>query len=195
VWCGTTRVLRLGLYIFLIQAIHSFLCSSTFLCSVLLNVSTGTGPFVMLSQSHPQGPPPQASPKDGNGSPPEAAAANGPAARPSLPDRNVTEATIEDAYVRFIFYCNPALPLYPDTQALREAFRNPPRSGGRVFSPFRVYELVTEFYQKEIKTWTELTIKLGVEPPDPAKDESTQKVAQYGVRLKVTTCRIRDREC
>jgi hypothetical protein len=105
--------------------------------------------------------------------------------RRTLPERDVTEATIEDAFVRFIFYCNPGLPLYPDTQSLREAFRNPPRSGGRIFSPYRVYELVKEFYQKDIKTWTELTIKLGVEPPDPSKDESTQKVAQYGVRLKV----------
>ncbi|KAI9158400.1 ARS-binding protein [Paramyrothecium foliicola] len=126
-------------------------------------------------------PPLQTSPEDGN--PPDPSA-NGSIVRPSLPDRNVTEANIEDAFVRFIFYCNPALPLYPDTQALREAFRNPPRSGGRIFSPYRVYELVKEFYQKDIKTWTELTIKLGVEPPDPAKDESTQKVAQYGVRLK-----------
>ena len=42
-----------------------------------------------------------------------------------------------------------------------------------------------KFHQKEIKTWTELTITLGVEPPDPSKDESSQKVAQYGVRLKV----------
>ncbi|KAH7321065.1 ARS binding protein 2-domain-containing protein [Stachybotrys elegans] len=105
-------------------------------------------------------------------------------ARPQLPDRDVTEATIEDAYVRFIFCCNPALPPKADTDSLREAFRNPPRSGGRVFSPFRIYELSKLFYEKEIKTWTELTVKLGVEPPDPTRDESAQKIAQYGVRLK-----------
>lgn len=107
-------------------------------------------------------------------------------ARPPLPDRDVTPETIEDAYIDFIYYCNPALPLETaDTQSLREAFRNPPRSGGKVFDPFFIYQLVRRFYDKEIKTWTELTIKLGVEPPDPSKDESAQKVAQYGVRLKV----------
>jgi hypothetical protein len=105
---------------------------------------------------------------------------------PHLPDRAVSSDTIEDAYVSFIYYCNPAVPLESaDTESLREAFRNPPRSGGKVFDPFSIYQLVQRFYDKEIKTWTELTIKLGVEPPDPSKDESTQKIAQYGVRLKV----------
>ncbi|OAA76639.1 ARS binding protein 2 [Akanthomyces lecanii RCEF 1005] len=104
--------------------------------------------------------------------------------RSALPDRSVTAETIEDAYVAFIFYCNPALPADCDTETLREAFRNPPRSGGKVFDPFAIYELVRRFYSKEIKTWTELTTKLGVEPPDPSKEESVQKIAQYGVRLK-----------
>lgn len=108
-----------------------------------------------------------------------------PALPPALPDRNVTADTIEDAYVRFIFYCNPALPPDADTNSLREAFANPPRSGGKSFSPFVIFELVRRFYRKEIKTWTELTTTLGVEPPDLAKDESVQKIAQYGVRLKV----------
>lgn len=108
-----------------------------------------------------------------------------PAAAVGLPDRNVTAESIEDAYVSFIFYCNPALPRDVDTEALREAFRNPPKSGGKTFDTFAIYELVRKFYGKEIKTWTELTIKLGVEPPDPTKDESSQKVTQYGVRLKV----------
>ncbi|KAK7415813.1 hypothetical protein QQX98_005595 [Neonectria punicea] len=104
--------------------------------------------------------------------------------RPTLPDRNVTVDTIEDAYVRFIFYCNPALSLASETSSLREAFRSPPRSGGKSFNTFAVFELVCKFYNKEIRTWTELTTKLGVEPPDPSKDESAQKIAQYGVRLK-----------
>lgn len=104
---------------------------------------------------------------------------------PPLPDRNVTAHTIEDAYVQFIFHCNPALPPDADTKTLREAFVNPPRSGGKSFSPFVIFELVRRFYRKEIKTWTELTTTLGVEPPDLAKDESVQKIAQYGVRLKV----------
>lgn len=109
----------------------------------------------------------------------------GTSGRSSLPHRNVTAATIEDAYVAFIIYCNPALPVDCDTESLREAFRNPPRSGGKIFDPFTIYELVRQFYDKEIKTWTELTMKLGVEPPDPSKEESVQKIAQYGVRLKV----------
>ncbi|KPM39436.1 hypothetical protein AK830_g7124 [Neonectria ditissima] len=104
--------------------------------------------------------------------------------RPTLPDRDVDVDTIEDAYVRFIFYCNPALPLVTETSSLREAFRNPPRSGGKSFNTFVIFELVCKFYNKEIRTWTELTTKLGVEPPDPSKDESAQKIAQYGVRLK-----------
>ncbi|PNP41218.1 hypothetical protein TGAMA5MH_07088 [Trichoderma gamsii] len=107
-----------------------------------------------------------------------------PALPLALPDRSVTADTLEDAYVRFIFYCNPALPPDADTNSLREAFANPPRSGGKSFSPFVIFELVRRFYRKEIKTWTELTTTLGVEPPDLAKDESVQKIAQYGVRLK-----------
>lgn len=106
--------------------------------------------------------------------------------RPTLPDRDVSAASIEEAYVRFIFYCNPALPLDADTETLRDAFRTPPRSGGKAFDTFTIFELVKKFYHREIKTWTELTTTLGVEPPDPTKDESAQKVAQYGVRLKVS---------
>jgi hypothetical protein len=111
--------------------------------------------------------------------------------RPTLPDRDVNPATIEEAYVRFIFYCNPALQLDCDTESLRDAFRTPPRSGGKSFDTFTIYELVRKFYNKEIKTWTELTTTLGVEPPDPSKDESAQKVAQYGVRLKVSAVHVR----
>ena len=102
-----------------------------------------------------------------------------------LPDKSVTPDTLEEAYMRFIFHCNPALPRQCDKEALREAFRNPPRSAGKSFDTFSVFELVKKFYSKEIKTWTELTIRLGVEPPDPSKDESSQKITQYGVRLKV----------
>jgi hypothetical protein len=105
--------------------------------------------------------------------------------RPTLPDRRVSASSIEDAYVCFIFSCNPGLPLDSDTESLRDAFRTPPRSGGKAFDTFAIYELVRRFYNKEIKTWTELTTTLGVEPPDPTKDESAQNVAQYGVRLKV----------
>ncbi|KAF4453620.1 hypothetical protein F53441_3765 [Fusarium austroafricanum] len=107
-----------------------------------------------------------------------------PTTRPGLPGRSVSERSVEDAYVDFIFFCNPAVPLSTDTASLREAFHNPPRSGGKSFSTFVIYELVRKFYNGDIRTWTELTTKLGVEPPDPNKEESAQKVAQYGVRLK-----------
>lgn len=109
---------------------------------------------------------------------------DGPPGSNPLPDRNVTEETLEDAYIEFIWHCNPALPPESDKNSLRDAFRNPPRSGGQVFSTWTILELVRKFYGKEIKTWTELTVKLGVQPPVPGKEESAQKIAQYGVRLK-----------
>lgn len=129
--------------------------------------------------------PPQPASQQPGPSAPSSVAVPDIAARPELPDRRVTADTIEDAYVRFMFYCNPGLPPSTPTLTLREAFRNPPRSGGKSFSTFAVYELVRKFYDSEIRTWTELTTRLGVEPPDPSKEESAQKIAQYGVRLKV----------
>lgn len=36
----------------------------------------------------------------------------------------------------------------------------------------------------DLKTWTQLVIELGVEKPDAAKNQSSQKVQQYAVRLK-----------
>ena len=105
--------------------------------------------------------------------------------RPILPDRNVSADTIEEAYVSFIFYCNPAVPLDTDTAALREAFRTPPKSGGKSFSTFTLFDLVRRFESKEIKTWAELALRLGVEPPDQDKGQSSQKIQQYAVRLKV----------
>ena len=105
--------------------------------------------------------------------------------RPTLPDRHVTGATIEDAFVRFVLYCNPAVPLETDTTALREAFRSPPKSGGKSFSTFSLFELIKQLDNKSIKTWAELALKLGVEPPDQDKGQSSQKIQQYAVRLKV----------
>jgi hypothetical protein len=107
--------------------------------------------------------------------------------RPTLPDRNVTGATIEDAYVRFILYCNPAVPLDVDTAELREAFRTPPKSEGKTFSSYVLFELIKQLDSKTIKTWAELAVKLGVEPPDhdKSKKQSSQKIQQYAVRLKV----------
>ncbi|KAI2616367.1 ARS binding protein 2-domain-containing protein [Hypomontagnella submonticulosa] len=104
--------------------------------------------------------------------------------RPILPQKSVTSATIEDAYVNFILYCNPAVPLETDTATLRDAFRNPPKSEGKSFSTFALFELIKKLHSKELKTWAELALKLGVEPPDHDKGQSSQKIQQYAVRLK-----------
>ncbi|KAI0131463.1 ARS binding protein 2-domain-containing protein [Daldinia grandis] len=104
--------------------------------------------------------------------------------RPTLPQKSVTSASIEDAYVSFILYCNPAVPLETDTAALREAFRTPPKSEGKSFSTFTLFELIKQLHSKELKTWAELALKLGVEPPDHDKGQSSQKIQQYAVRLK-----------
>ncbi|TDZ23134.1 ARS-binding protein 2 [Colletotrichum orbiculare MAFF 240422] len=102
----------------------------------------------------------------------------------ALPARDVTAENIEDAYVQFIMYCNPAVPAETDTAGLREAFRVPPKSTGKLFSTFLLYQLVVQLEQGSVKTWADLALKLGVPPPDPDKGESTQKVPQYAVRLK-----------
>ncbi|KAK7948380.1 ARS-binding protein 2 [Apiospora aurea] len=104
--------------------------------------------------------------------------------RPALPDRRVTETTIEDAYVSFILHCNPAVPLETNTGVLRESFRAPPKSDGKTFSTFTLYELISQLETKELKTWAELALRLGVTPPDQDKGQSSQKIQQYAVRLK-----------
>jgi hypothetical protein len=106
--------------------------------------------------------------------------------RPPLPDRSVTADSIEDAYVTFILYCNPAVPLETDATALREAFRVPPKSDGKLFSTFTLFQLIKQLDSKELKTWAELALKLGVTPPDQEKGQSSQKIQQYAVRLKVS---------
>lgn len=105
--------------------------------------------------------------------------------RRSLPPKQVKAETIEDAYVQFILYCNPGVPLRADTALLRETFRIPPKSGGKLFSTYTLFELIKQFQNKEIKTWAELALRLGVDPPDQDKGQSTQKIQQYAVRLKV----------
>ncbi|KAK1987863.1 ARS binding protein 2 [Colletotrichum cereale] len=102
----------------------------------------------------------------------------------ALPNRDVTAETIEDAYVSFILHCNPAVPPETDAAALREAFRVPPKSGGKSFSTFTLFQLIRQLETKEIKTWAELALKLGVDPPDQDKGQSSQKIQQYAVRLK-----------
>jgi hypothetical protein len=74
-----------------------------------------------------------------------------------------------------------------DSAALREAFRTPPKSGGKSFSTFALFGLIQKLETKELKTWAELALQLGVEPPDQEKGQSSQKIQQYAVRLKVRT--------
>lgn len=103
----------------------------------------------------------------------------------SLPTRDITDGNIDDAYVAFIFYCNPNVPDSADATELRKTFRSPPRSDGKSFSIFNLWELIRKLDNKELKTWIQLAIELGVEPPSTEKKQSTQKVQQYAVRLKV----------
>ncbi|KAL8964011.1 MAG: hypothetical protein Q9183_004774 [Haloplaca sp. 2 TL-2023] len=101
-----------------------------------------------------------------------------------LPSVDITDESIDQAYVDFIFYCNPSIPIDVDATELKKGFRNPPMSDGKKFSPFTLYGLIARLESKDIKTWVQLVTELGVEHPDPAKNQSSQKVQQYAVRLK-----------
>ena len=108
-----------------------------------------------------------------------------PANGRSLPNRDVTEDTFDDTYVAFIHYCNPDVPTEADTSLLRKWFRNNlPKSDGKIFSTYVLWELIRKLDRKELKTWGQLAIEMGVEPPSTEKGQSTQKVQQYAVRLK-----------
>ena len=100
-----------------------------------------------------------------------------------LPSPQINESSVEEAFVSFILYCNPSVNLEVSTTELRKGFRAPPRSDGKSFSTFNLFKLIKKLEEKELKTWTQLVIELGVEPPD--LNQSTQKVQQYAVRLKV----------
>ncbi|KAF2471441.1 uncharacterized protein BDR25DRAFT_260997 [Lindgomyces ingoldianus] len=102
----------------------------------------------------------------------------------SPPSRDVTDDTIDDAYASFVLYCNPYFATNTDTSELTKLFRTPPKSDGKAFSTYVLFELIRKLDTKEIKTWTQLALDLGVEPPDMDKRQSTQKVQQYSVRLK-----------
>lgn len=103
----------------------------------------------------------------------------------SAPSRDVSDDTIDQAYAEFILYCNPNFPTTIDTSELTRLFRTPPKSDGKAFSTWALFELIRKFDSGEIKTWTQLALDLGVERPDTDKGQSTQKVQQYSVRLKV----------
>lgn len=99
-----------------------------------------------------------------------------------MPSRVVTDENLDDAYIAFILYCNPSVPLDCDTTELRKTFRLPPKSDGKTFNVYELMQLIMRLEQKQIKTWTKLAIELGVER---TPDQSSQKVQQYAVRLKV----------
>ena len=104
----------------------------------------------------------------------------------ALPLRDFQDdQAFENAYVTFILYCNPTIPADVDTGELRRNFSMPPRSDGKTFSTRVLFDLLKKFESKEIKTWTELALELGVEKPAVEKGQSSQKVQQYSVRLKV----------
>lgn len=126
---------------------------------------------------------------------PRASRANVPPAQQShasarsLPSRTLlTDEAFEDAYVQFILYCNPTIPQDVNTQDLRKVFASPPRSDSKTFSTKKLFGLLRQMDQKELKTWTQLALKLGVEKPSIEKGQSSQKLQQYSVRLKVSSC-------
>ncbi|KAL9114378.1 MAG: hypothetical protein Q9187_007477 [Circinaria calcarea] len=96
-----------------------------------------------------------------------------------LPSTAITANNVDEAYVQFIFYCNPNIPLSTDTSELRRGFRSPPKTDGKIFDTFVLFGLIKRLEAKEIETWSQLVIELGVEPPDPVKNQSTQKVQQF----------------
>lgn len=98
-----------------------------------------------------------------------------------LPSRDVGELHFQEAYIQFIMYCNPHIPLDTDTADLRRAFKSVPRSDGKQFETYTLFKLISKFEHGEIKTWTKLSQDLGVVRTD---DQSPQKVQQYAVRLK-----------
>ncbi|KAL8773943.1 MAG: hypothetical protein Q9209_001373 [Squamulea sp. 1 TL-2023] len=102
----------------------------------------------------------------------------------ALPSLEIADESIDQAYVDFIFYCNPSIPLDTDSTELKKGFRSPPMSDGKKFNPFTLYGLISRLEGKDIKTWVQLVIELGAELPDPSKNQSTQKLQQYAVRLK-----------
>ncbi|OLL23885.1 ARS-binding protein 2, partial [Neolecta irregularis DAH-3] len=99
----------------------------------------------------------------------------------SLPNRNISHDSIADAYIQFMMYCNPSVPSDAKSDELATAFKLPPKSDGKAFDIFVLYQLIKQLDQGEIKTWTKLAQDLGVERKD---EQSPQKVQQYAVRLK-----------
>ncbi|KAK0855092.1 hypothetical protein LTS02_011220 [Friedmanniomyces endolithicus] len=89
----------------------------------------------------------------------------------SLPPKDVTAATITDSYVSFVLYCNPHFPLNVDTEMLRANFNNSPKSDNKDFETYELFKLIRKLDAKEIKTWGQLALDLGVVAPDPTKGQ------------------------
>jgi len=106
----------------------------------------------------------------------------------SLPSRDVTEETIDGAFADFILYSNPYYPCDTDTSELKECLHSVPKSEGKNFTIYSLWQLVQRLEAKELKTWIQLALDLGVEPPTAENKASVQKVQQYTVRLKVGQC-------
>ncbi|MCJ1390786.1 hypothetical protein MMC18_003647 [Xylographa bjoerkii] len=102
----------------------------------------------------------------------------------SLPSTDIDNESADEAYVQFIFYCNPSIPIITDTTELKRGFRSMPKTDGNCFDTFALFLLIKKLEAKEIETWSQLVIELGVEPPDTTKNQSSQKVQQFAVRLK-----------
>jgi ARS binding protein 2 len=149
------------------------------------SISINNVPVAMMGPQHGSGKPVSPQPRRGKAAHGSGMTATGAEPSRSLPDRSIAEETVEDAYVQFIFYCNPSLPASSDTTELRRGFQSMPRTDGRTFSAFTLFELIKKLEAREIETWGQLVLELGVKPPDVASGQSTQKVQQYAVRLKV----------
>ncbi|UZO28047.1 uncharacterized protein OCT59_021590 [Rhizophagus irregularis] len=99
-----------------------------------------------------------------------------------LPSKEgINQSNISDRFVEFIMYCNPLAPENLDKVALVRSFNAVPKSDGKVFQTWTLYQLVDKHYAGEIRTWTKLAQKLGVVRTPEA---SPQKIQQYAVRLK-----------
>lgn len=103
-----------------------------------------------------------------------------------LPSETVDEINISQQYASFIIYCNPTILINTDTTELQNIFQSPPKSDGKSFRTWDLFQLIKKLESKEIKTWAQLALSLGVEPPALDKGQSAQKVQQYAVRLKVS---------
>ncbi|CAG8705901.1 10855_t:CDS:2, partial [Acaulospora colombiana] len=99
----------------------------------------------------------------------------------NLPPKDVTPENIGNRYLEFILYCNPSAPSDLDVSSLIRSFNAVPKSDGKTFETWVLFQLVAKHHSGEIKTWTKLAQQLGVERTN---ESSPQKIQQYAVRLK-----------